>query len=70
MSGGGGAYQGDDDAPKIERRKWKEFDCIECSANNPTDDGFYDGDEIECHYCGNAFKVSMAHDGRPKLKTI
>lgn len=70
MSGGGkgGGFAGDDE-PTIERKKWKEFDCPDCSANNPTEDGFYENSELQCFYCGSSFKVSI-HDGKPKLKAI
>ncbi len=42
-----------------------DFDCIECNANNPIDDGFTAGDEVTCHYCGSSFAVVIVND---KLK--
>ena len=43
---------GDDDDSEYQesngrRRKFREFDCPECSANNPLDDGFGDAAAIE-----------------------
>ena len=70
MSGGssGGGYE--DDAPGAERRKWKEFDCPDCSANNPTDDGFYEGAEVQCFYCGETYQVVLGDGGKPKFKSV
>jgi DNA-directed RNA polymerase subunit RPC12/RpoP len=47
-----------------------EFDCPECSANNPYDEGFKDGSEIRCHYCAQAFLVQILDESRMKLKPI
>ena len=49
-------------------RRFKDFDCPECAANNPWDDGFGDGDEIRCFYCGLEFKVKVTDEGRLKLR--
>lgn len=84
MSGGGASsYEGpeadDDNKPKQRRDKngylrWDdrkyEFDCPECSANNPVGDGFKDQAEISCHYCGCEFKVTFAEGGRLKFKQV
>ena len=61
----------DDEAsgPNEPSKRYKEFDCPECSANNPMDDGFTHGDEIRCLYCGLLFKVSVS-EGKLKLKEI
>ena len=48
-------------------RVFKEFDCPVCDANNPWDDGFQNGDEIRCHYCGTDFRVK-AFEGSKKFK--
>jgi transcription elongation factor Elf1 len=50
------------------RRRFKEFECPDCSASNPVDDGFGNGDEIVCNYCGQELKVLVAEDGKLKLK--
>ena len=42
-----------------------EFDCPECDANNTYDDGFTDGTEVRCNYCGQDFLV---HEVGEKLK--
>lgn len=46
-----------------------EFECPECSAHNPHPDGFGEGAEIHCFYCGCTFAVKRV-GGRIKLKTI
>ncbi len=50
------------------QRRFKEFDCPDCSANNPHDDTFGDGDELTCNYCGQEYKASVNDDGRLKLR--
>jgi DNA-directed RNA polymerase subunit RPC12/RpoP len=52
------------DAPRTE------FDCPECSANNPYDDGYRPGDEIRCYYCGAEFKVELSLEGKWKYRLI
>ena len=49
-------------------RRFKEFDCPDCAANNPLDDGFSIGDDIQCMFCGLTFKVKLAHGGKFKLE--
>ncbi|HUL60276.1 MAG TPA: hypothetical protein VLU43_13420 [Anaeromyxobacteraceae bacterium] len=49
-------------------RRFKDFDCPDCAANNPYDDGFGDGDEVRCYYCGLEFQVKVTDEGRLKLK--
>jgi hypothetical protein len=51
-------------------RRFGDFDCPECNANNPYDDKFGDGDEIRCYYCGQEFKVDVNESGRLKLRPI
>jgi hypothetical protein len=53
-----------------QRRRFGDFDCPDCSANNPWDDGFGDGDEVRCFYCGQEFRASVNESGRLKLRTI
>lgn len=69
----------DDDKPRLRRNKdgymrldsmRYEFDCPECSANNPWDDGFGDQGEVQCHYCNENFKVTFIERGRLKFKSI
>jgi len=50
------------------KRTFKDFDCPSCSANNPYDDGFSDGDEVLCYYCGAEFKVLVNDEGRLRLR--
>ena len=49
-------------------RRFKEFDCPMCSANNPYGDAFGDGDEIRCFYCGQEFAARVTDSGRLKLR--
>ncbi len=50
------------------RRVFKDFDCPSCDANNPYDDGFSDGDEVLCYYCGTEYKAHVNEEGRLRLK--
>ena len=49
-------------------RRFDEFDCPDCTANNPWDEKFGDGDEVRCSYCGEDFKAQVTEAGRLKLK--
>jgi hypothetical protein len=56
----------DGDGPKAIDR-YKEFECPDCNAHNPADDGFVIGDEVMCCYCGTEFKAKLS-GGKLKLK--
>lgn len=62
-------FDDDDEKPNPNAGKHFEFDCPECNAHNPYDDGFTAGQEIQCFYCGNEFKVSD-NDGRLKFRAV
>jgi DNA-directed RNA polymerase subunit RPC12/RpoP len=51
-------------------RRFGDFDCPECSANNPYDDRFGDGDEIRCYYCGAEFLARVTDSGRLRLRLL
>jgi transcription elongation factor Elf1 len=51
-------------------RRFDDFDCPDCNANNPYDDAFGDGDEIRCYYCGQEFKVEVNDSGRLRLRAV
>ena len=51
-------------------RRFGDFDCPECNANNPYDDKFGNGDEIRCYYCGGEFLVAVSDSGRLKLRLL
>jgi hypothetical protein len=51
-----------------QRRRFREFECPDCAANNPVDDGFGNGDEVICNYCGQEYRVIVDDDSRLKLK--
>ncbi|MCP3060745.1 hypothetical protein ACN47A_14085 [Myxococcus fulvus] len=67
-----GDYDFDDDDAKETTKggSLKEFDCPGCDANNPVHDGFGDGDELRCNYCGCEYKVKISAEGRAKFKEI
>jgi transcription elongation factor Elf1 len=50
------------------QRRFGDFDCPSCNANNPYDDGIGDGDEILCYYCGQEYQVRVTEEGRLRLK--
>ncbi len=58
------------DARKGRRRVFKDFDCPSCAANNPYDDGFSDGDEVLCYYCGAEFKARVNDEGQLRLREL
>lgn len=61
----------DDDEPKANAHgKFTEFNCPDCTANNPVGDSFTVGDEVRCNYCGNEYKVVDRGEGRIKLKEL
>lgn len=49
------------------KRRFDEFDCPECDAYNPWEDGFGDGDEIRCSYCGVELAVRVTDEGKLRL---
>jgi ribosomal protein S27E len=66
---------GEDDEPadasaEGAARRFGDFDCPDCNANNPYDDAFGDADEIRCYYCGAEFLVLVTDAGRLKLKHL
>ncbi len=50
------------------KRRFKEFDCPDCSANNPADETIGNEDAVVCSYCGQEFTASVNDDGKLKLK--
>jgi hypothetical protein len=60
-----------DAAARLGRlRKFDEFECPDCTAHNPWDEKFGDGDDVRCCYCGEDFRAQVNDDGRLKLKVI
>jgi transcription elongation factor Elf1 len=51
-------------------RRFNDFDCPECAANNPYDDGFGHGDEVRCYYCGQEFRAEVNESGKLRLKVV
>lgn len=54
--------------PSGGERRFREFDCPDCDANNPREEIFGDGDEVLCFYCGAEFRVRVREDGRLRLQ--
>ncbi|HZZ83514.1 MAG TPA: hypothetical protein VFE30_03165 [Anaeromyxobacteraceae bacterium] len=60
-------FAGKDAGPQ---RKYTDFDCPECNANNPLDEPITDGVELRCCYCGEEFRARLSDEGRLKLRVI
>ena len=60
----------DGDSRRPKTKKFFEFDCPSCNANNPVGDGFMPNEEINCNYCGTSFQVRVTDEGRLKLKEL
>jgi hypothetical protein len=62
--------RGNQDPDAGRERRFKDFDCPECAANNPYDDGFGHGDEVRCYYCGQEFRADVSDAGKLRLKVV
>jgi hypothetical protein len=66
-------YQDDDEKKTGQelgsKRKFDEFECPACSANNPFDT-FGNGDEVLCNWCGMDFRALVDEDGKLRLKEL
>ena len=49
----------------VNTKRWDEFECPECSAHNPWDDGFVPGDELFCSWCGEVWLVRLIPESDP-----
>ena len=56
------------DPTESAARRFTDFDCPVCSANNPCDDPFGQGDAVLCSYCGQEFDVAVSESGRLRLR--
>jgi hypothetical protein len=52
------------------KRKFDEFECPGCSANNPWGEGFGNNDEVLCNWCGVSYKAVVDEEGTLKLKEL
>jgi len=52
---------------KTRSRKFSDFDCPTCNANNPRDERFGHGDEVMCFYCGAEFRARVNDEGVLRL---
>jgi len=57
--------------PNPNKRKlvFTEWECPECTAHNPFDNGFSVGDELFCNWCGQVFDVRKT-DSDDKYKLV
>jgi len=51
------------------KRKFTEFECPACSANNPCEE-FGNNDEVLCGWCGLSYKALVDDEGNLKLKEL
>lgn len=58
------------DSSSPEGKRFREFDCPGCNANNPCPEPISDGDEVLCNYCGTEFQARVSGEGRLKLREI
>jgi hypothetical protein len=65
-------YDEEDQGSRDEgrRRRFGDFDCPDCNANNPYDDRFGDGEEVRCYYCGQEFRAEVNESGRLRLRPL
>lgn len=64
-------YGGDaDEQDQSKNKVFDEFDCPDCDANNPYDEGFVAGDEVRCYYCGNLYKAKINESGKLTFKEV
>jgi DNA-directed RNA polymerase subunit RPC12/RpoP len=58
------------DSKDKKDRGWTEFDCPECSAHNPWDEGFQVGDQLFCNWCGGVLIVKRVVDDPTRFKIV
>jgi hypothetical protein len=64
-------HDDDDEREELGRgRRFDDFDCPDCNANNPYDDSFGDGDEVRCYYCGQEFRADVNDSGKLRLREV
>ena len=52
---------------KHKRPIFEEWECPECTAHNPNDNGFTFQDELFCAWCGQVFVVRKQNEEEFKL---
>ena len=57
-------------AKKSKSGKWTEFECPECSAHNPWDEGYVVGDQLFCNWCGAVLVVKRFPDDPERCKVV
>ena len=63
-------YDEDERAPAGGNRRFGDFDCPSCNANNPRDEPFGNGDEVLCYYCGAEYRAIVNDEGRLRMKEL
>jgi DNA-directed RNA polymerase subunit RPC12/RpoP len=62
-------YDDDERGSAEPKKRFREYECPECNADNPMADGIYEGDEVHCFYCGIPL-IATVRDGKLKMKTV
>ncbi len=57
-------------ADSKNKKVWTEFECPECTANNPWDDGFTVGEELFCSWCGAVLLVKRQGDDGDRFRLV
>ena len=55
-------------AAEGSKRRFDEFECPTCSADNMVGDSFGNNDDVVCNYCGVSFIAKVDDEGKLKLK--
>ena len=55
-------------AAEGSKRRFDEFECPTCAADNLVGDGFGNNDDLVCNYCGVSFIAKVDDEGKLKLK--
>lgn len=58
------------DSEDPTKKTFSDFDCPNCNANNPWDEGFKHGDEVRCFYCGLEFTARITEDGKLRFREV
>ncbi len=61
-------FDEDDELPTAGSFVFFEFDCTDCDANNPVDDGLRTGDLALCSYCGLDLQATVSDEGKLTLR--
>lgn len=63
-------HEDDDGGSRGKQKVRRDFDCPDCTANNPYDEGVRPGEEVRCFYCGMEYRVEATRDGRVRFRAM